>query len=149
MNNIRETYQFLNEIVNNQTAEANLGSLKKKATKLQYKFGDFYPSPMDPIGIVVIEEGYHGQPMTIMSLTSFKADGTTSYEEERLTWAEAMQGAKLYDCDGKTKPGEWELPSVEQFKIAFDIQENGDNDEAIRKIEYINEQIDKLNRGEL
>lgn len=154
-NNIRETFRFLkagmlnlNEGVGPTLDRAvRGGNFEKEAAdsvrKMMYKFGDFYPNEKNPQGIVVIEEGYKGQPLTIMSLTSYTADGTVSFEEERLTWDDAMKGAQNYSYNGSGTG--WELPSVEQYKVAFDIEDSGDNKEAIEKIKLINQRIDEWN----
>lgn len=150
-NNIRETYKFLAEhfmlkesIDTGVSAEDFEDDAERGATNAMYKFGDFYPSEKSPQGIVVIEEGQDGQPLTIMSLTSYTADGAVSFNEERLTWDDAMQGAKAYSYNGSGTG--WELPSVDQYKIAFGIEENGDNAAAIEKIKLINSRIDEWNK---
>lgn len=152
-NNIRETYKFLAEhfMALNESPGSTVSAddfendAVRGATNSMYKFGDFYPNDKSPQGIVVIEEGQDGQPLTIMSLTSYTADGAVSFNEERLTWDDAMKGAEAYSYNGSGTG--WELPSVDQYKIAFGIEEDGSNAEAIEKIKLINSRIEEWNKN--
>lgn len=145
MNNIRETYNFLNEIVNNQTNNTDISVLQKHSERVMLDVGHICLYKNIPIGVVVLLD-----PLTIIDIDSgYQYDNMINSHWEN--YNTAYKYSKEYKTPG-TKKKDWHLPSIDELeKIGFKIIK--DNWKAYKDSEHFPPNLkclrwlDKVNKG--